>query len=1181
MENTNKRIYIIVAIVVAALLGLTAIGIGIYFATRNQEADFTALEITNQPTRTEYVEGWTFDTAGMVVTAKFSDGSSEVVTGFTVTPAGALTLGTEYVTISHTIDGVTHTATVNITVHAAHELYDIVISGTFETNYVEGQTFNRAGMVVTARYVDDSADQVINYPNFTIYPSRALTIADEFITITYQEGFDQNNVVTVDIPITVVPVELTSIAVSGTFETNYIEGQTFDASGMIVTATFNNGDTEPVTGFTVAPTGALAMGVEYVTVSYEREGVTRTANVDITVIARVLTGVTIEEQPNRLVYFIGDTFDATGMVVHAMYNDGIAVPVTNFTVSPSGALTASDTVITVSFEDGGITREATVNITINRRLMSITSELVAGVQLFEGDTLTNNDLIVTANFNNGDSEIVAGFTFAPTGALTPANTEIEITFAENGVTQTTTQNIIVYAIELTSIVVTGSFERNYVEGQTFNTTGMIVTAYFNNGIAVPVTGFTVDPAGALAMGTTYVTVSYERDGIERTANVNITVIERELTELELVTPPNTLTFDIGEAFDPTGMIIHALHNDGESTPITNFTIYPNRPLTAVDTVVIISFEEGGITRTLNIDITVNRVLTGLSSELVAGVQLFVGSTFSAEYVIVTATFNDGTSMPVTGVTFYPTRALTVADTSVEIFFSEGEVTLSTFQAIIVVDVYDALLNRFYNILVAMAAGNPAEWPTIVDRNLVYDPINIDADVLAMAQEFLAASHRTIANARSANFTDSQLMEILAIINDIEAEINQEHAWFSVMDIVMMFASDYNQLVISHTQTAEFLWYFTSNLNYTFSNIIDIMPEDSIANLVSEALQETATINKAEGVQALAAFLEVVELGSRVQSEFFGLFDGAELTELAFVSQVLDWRRDMLTALNRLGASEMEVVAIYAKVFVPFMMMDVLYEFDEVRLQDQFDDLNEQLGAFDRVRDAYNTIVALRDQEEMWSAEWWNYQNQIFAGFYDEVTGRTVWFSEWQYEHTQNEINRIGNILGTNYQRQILDGVHQMITNFVADWLEIRTALQGMVQQFNSERAEIFYQVMFAHNPNVNPDAVIVIMGQIVNGGIVAFEGDLEVFTARWTADIANIVELITFQEVSQEETDEQVFMILGFTDAIQWIASLDFDVDFDYVLDNINWESEDEEYLLTWIFRELAVEVFREMFGMY
>ena len=84
-----------------------------------QPKTLQSIAVTTQPTKKAYTAGENFASAGMVVTATYSDGTSAAVTSYTVTDGNALTAGKTSVTISYTEGGVTKTTTVAITVTAA------------------------------------------------------------------------------------------------------------------------------------------------------------------------------------------------------------------------------------------------------------------------------------------------------------------------------------------------------------------------------------------------------------------------------------------------------------------------------------------------------------------------------------------------------------------------------------------------------------------------------------------------------------------------------------------------------------------------------------------------------------------------------------------------------------------------------------------------------------------------------------------------------------------------------------------------------------------------------------------------------------------------------------------------------------------------------------------------------
>ena len=99
-------------------------------------------------------------------------------------------------------------------------------------------------------------------------------------------------------------IKLTGIAVTkAPLKTAYKAGETFDPVGMVVTATYSNGATLDNPAYTVAPSGALAVGTTTVTISYSEGGVTKTATQKISVTRTVLT---VPAQSGTLTYTGGE-----------------------------------------------------------------------------------------------------------------------------------------------------------------------------------------------------------------------------------------------------------------------------------------------------------------------------------------------------------------------------------------------------------------------------------------------------------------------------------------------------------------------------------------------------------------------------------------------------------------------------------------------------------------------------------------------------------------------------------------------------------------------------------------------------------------------------------------------------------------------------------------------------------
>lgn len=143
--------------------------------------------ITQAPTKTTYTAGDVFNPAGMVVQAKYTNGTVIIatvpITGYAFLPATGLTDGTTAVTIQYTEGGITKTASQPVTV--IHRLESIsVTTKPNVTTYEYQESLNTAGMVVTAAYSDGTTAAVSGW---SCSPTMLNTVGTQAITVTYTE----------------------------------------------------------------------------------------------------------------------------------------------------------------------------------------------------------------------------------------------------------------------------------------------------------------------------------------------------------------------------------------------------------------------------------------------------------------------------------------------------------------------------------------------------------------------------------------------------------------------------------------------------------------------------------------------------------------------------------------------------------------------------------------------------------------------------------------------------------------------------------------------------------------------------------------------------------------------------------------------------------------------------------
>ena len=170
------------------------------------EAALTGIEVT-APTKTEYEIGEKLDTSGLVVTARYSDGSAAVLTEtqYTLTGFSSEEAGEKTVTVSYTEDGVTKTAAFVVTVK---ELPSVVLEGIeitapAKTEYKVGDPLDTSGISVTAKYSDGSS-RLLEEDQYIISGFSSEKAGEKMVTVSYTEGGVTKT--------TTTPVTVTSIS---------------------------------------------------------------------------------------------------------------------------------------------------------------------------------------------------------------------------------------------------------------------------------------------------------------------------------------------------------------------------------------------------------------------------------------------------------------------------------------------------------------------------------------------------------------------------------------------------------------------------------------------------------------------------------------------------------------------------------------------------------------------------------------------------------------------------------------------------------------------------------------------------------------------------------------------------------------------------------------------------------
>lgn len=229
------------------------------------------IEITTPPTKTSYFEGENFDKTGMVVKANYNSSTNPSIvldsSSYNVTNGTNLKAGQTSVTI--TFEGKSVNQTISVEKNNVTSLR--IKTPPTKTVYKEGQHFDKAGMVIEATYKDGTTKTITDY---TIKNGNNLKNNQTEITISYGEK-------TVQQPITVTPNPLIEIKVTkAPNKTEYVVGQNFDKTGMIVTGTYQDESTQEIIDYTVENGTNLSKDQTSVTIKFDGKTTTQEITVE-------------------------------------------------------------------------------------------------------------------------------------------------------------------------------------------------------------------------------------------------------------------------------------------------------------------------------------------------------------------------------------------------------------------------------------------------------------------------------------------------------------------------------------------------------------------------------------------------------------------------------------------------------------------------------------------------------------------------------------------------------------------------------------------------------------------------------------------------------------------------------------------------------------------------------------
>ena len=321
----------------------------------------TALAVTANPTKTTYEYGDTLATAGMVITASYSDSKTAAVSGYSCSPTTFSTVGNQVVTVSYTENGVTQTATFNVTVNRKS-----VTKPTWKNNL----TYNgNAQSVSSANYWNN-----YNASYMTIGGTTSATNAGTYIA-TFTPG---SNYRWADGTTTAINVNWTINRANGSLNVNpttvALNGNNY-SSGVAVTIS-RAGD--GAISYSPTHVNGLTMSLNGNILTIKGNGSTAIASQTITISVAQGTNYTAPSNKTITVSAQYWSWGADGGAVDAAWFNGLK----NYLASNSGS--------SIRTSNGGSILGTTKSVTLSSAVLGTTTHLirVIGVDQDANNTVT-------------------------------------------------------------------------------------------------------------------------------------------------------------------------------------------------------------------------------------------------------------------------------------------------------------------------------------------------------------------------------------------------------------------------------------------------------------------------------------------------------------------------------------------------------------------------------------------------------------------------------------------------------------------------------------------------------------------------------------------------------------------------------------------------------------------------
>lgn len=211
-------------------------------------------------------------------------------------------------------------------------------------------------------------------------------------------------------------------------KTKYFVGETFDSTGLLITAYYNDNTSEQVTGYALSSPDMSAYGSKTVTVTFDEK------TVDFSILVVDISGIEVKTMPTKVEYQKGDVFDTTGLSILVKYTDGTSeTKTTGFEVSGFDSSSVGEKTITVTYKTHTATFKVTVYDLSGIRITSFPSKVYYKI----GESFNPSGLTVAEVRQDGTEKEITDYDISGFDSSTAGSKTITVSYnvTANGVSK--------------------------------------------------------------------------------------------------------------------------------------------------------------------------------------------------------------------------------------------------------------------------------------------------------------------------------------------------------------------------------------------------------------------------------------------------------------------------------------------------------------------------------------------------------------------------------------------------------------------------------------------------------------------------------------------------------------------------------------------------------------------------